>query len=119
VLPAEEPKLARTLEEVHKALAKLGNEFKARLYVAGYTDTVASREYNQDLSERRAMAIARWFSGHGLRVRACYQGFGEDSLAVQTPDETPEPRNRRTIHVLGNQTPPVSKVFPRPNWKCL
>jgi outer membrane protein OmpA-like peptidoglycan-associated protein len=117
--PEEAPKLARTLDRVHEALARLGNEFQARLYVAGYTDTVGSREYNQDLSERRAMSIARWFHAHGLKVRACAQGFGEDAPAVPTPDETPEPRNRRSLHVLANQPPPVSAPFPRQNWKCL
>ncbi len=116
---SEHAKLARTLESVHEALVKFGNEFQARLYVAGYTDSVGSREYNQDLSERRALAIARWFAGNGARVRICAQGFGEDALAVPTPDETPEPRNRRTLHVLANQPPPAAYPFPRANWKCL
>jgi outer membrane protein OmpA-like peptidoglycan-associated protein len=116
---AEEPKLERTLGKVHDALARIGNELKARLYVAGYTDTVGGREYNQDLSERRARAIASWFAAHGLKVRACYQGFGEDAPAVTTPDETPEARNRRTLHVLATQLPPASKTFPRSAWTCL
>ena len=113
------PKLARTLEGVHAALIKFGNEFKAKLYVAGYTDTVGGREYNQDLSARRAQAIASWFQSNGLKVRACWQGFGEEALAVTTPDETPEARNRRTVHVLANQPPPTSGTFPRASWKCL
>lgn len=119
VLPSEEPKLRETLSRIRTALAKQGNEFRARLYVAGYTDTVGSRESNQDLSDRRAGAIAQWLKAHGLEVGICYQGMGEDALAVPTPDETPEPRNRRTLHVLANQPPPVSKVFPRASWRCL
>jgi outer membrane protein OmpA-like peptidoglycan-associated protein len=119
-IPAsEEGKLSTTLASVREALHKFGREFQARLYVAGYTDTVGGREYNQDLSDRRALSIARWFTAHGLEVRTCYQGFGEDALAVQTADETPEPRNRRTLHVLANQPPPVSGTFPRAAWKCL
>jgi outer membrane protein OmpA-like peptidoglycan-associated protein len=119
VLPAEEPKLADTLAKVRTALGKQGNEFKARLYVAGYTDTVGGRDYNQELSDRRAAAIAHWMRAHGLEIGVCSQGMGEDGLAVPTPDETPEPRNRRTLYVLANQPPPASKVFPRSNWKCL
>jgi len=119
IRPEEAPKLERTLQQVHEALAKFGSELKARLYIGGYTDTVGSRESNQDLSERRARAIASWFMAHGLHVRACYQGFGEDALAVPTPDETPEARNRRTIHVLAPQAPPVNRVFPRDRWTCL
>jgi outer membrane protein OmpA-like peptidoglycan-associated protein len=119
ILAPEHEKLARTLDRVHEALAKFGNEFQARLYVAGYTDTVGSRESNQDLSERRALAIARWFAANGAKVRVCAQGFGEDAPAVRTPDETEEARNRRTLHVLANQPPPVGGPFPRANWKCL
>jgi outer membrane protein OmpA-like peptidoglycan-associated protein len=119
ILAAEVPKLARTLDGVHAALVKFGNEFKAKLYVAGYTDTVGGREYNQELSGKRAQAIASWFQSNGLKVRACWQGFGEEAPAVATPDETPEARNRRTIHVLANQPPPVSRTFPRTTWHCL
>jgi outer membrane protein OmpA-like peptidoglycan-associated protein len=119
IMAAEEPKLARTLDGIHAALLKFGNELKAKLYVAGYTDTVGSRDYNQDLSSRRALAIASWFQAHGMKVRACWQGFGEDALSIQTADETDEARNRRTIHVLASQPPPASKTFPRNAWKCL
>lgn len=118
IRPTEEPKLRHTMQNVQDALRRLANEFTARLYVAGYTDSVGTREYNQDLSERRASEIARWFKSHGIAVGVCYQGFGEDAPAVSTPDETPEPRNRRTVHVLANQHPPRSKTFPRRSWKC-
>ncbi len=103
IVPTEEPKLRRTQEAVREALKKFGNELKANLYVAGYTDTVGSRDYNQDLSSRRALSIAHWFKTNGLEIRVCHQGFGEDAPVVGTPDETPEPRNRRTLHVLANQ----------------
>ncbi|NOZ01706.1 MAG: matrixin family metalloprotease [Deltaproteobacteria bacterium] len=119
IRPSEESKLRKTLKDVRSALARLGNEFRARLYVAGYTDTVGTPGYNRDLSRRRAKSIAGWFKSHGLKCGVCYQGFGEDALEVDTPDETPEPRNRRTVHVLANQHPPVSKTFPRRDWKCL
>lgn len=118
ILHSEEEKLERTLQNIQDALKRFGNEFKARLYVAGYTDTVGTKEYNQDLSERRAHAIASWFKSHGLHIQVCSQGFGEDALLVPTPDETPEPKNRRTVHVLANQHPPISAVFPRADWRC-
>jgi outer membrane protein OmpA-like peptidoglycan-associated protein len=119
ILPAEEPKLSPVLEKVFAALAQLGGGFKANLYVAGYTDTVGSRESNQALSEKRARAISQWFSSNGLKIGACYQGFGEDVLAVPTPDETDEVRNRRTIFVIASSPPPKSTTFPRQSWKCL
>lgn len=115
----EEPKLARSLQEVRSAMNRLSSAFSARLFVAGYTDTVGSPQYNRDLSRRRAEAIARWFVAHGLSIAVCWQGFGEDALAVPTPDETPEPRNRRTLYVLADQPPPVSRLFPGADWHCL
>lgn len=117
IAPDQEPKLARTLDEVHKALDKLGSQVRFRLYVAGYTDSVGSREYNQNLSEARAASIAAWMRAHGIRVPVCSQGFGEDAQAVETPDETEEPRNRRSLFVLAGQGP-MTRSFPRGNWKC-
>ncbi len=116
---SEEPKMERTLAKVRDAIARLSSTFAARLYVAGYTDTVGDRDYNRVLSRRRAEAIARWFRAHGLAIGICWQGFGEEAPAVPTSDETPEPRNRRTLHVLANQTPPVSRAFPAADWACL
>jgi len=117
ILPPEEAKLERTLAEVRAAVAKVGAEFRLRLYVAGYTDTVGTRESNQDLSNLRAAAIAGWLRAHGLEIPVCSQGFGEDVLAVMTRDETPEARNRRTVHLLAVQ-PPSSAGFPRKDWRC-
>ncbi len=119
VRTSEEPKMRRTLAEVRAALARLSSAFSARLYVAGYTDTAGGRDHNRDLSRRRAEAITRWFRAHGLSIGMCWQGFGEDALAVPTPDETPEPRNRRTLYVLADQPPPVSRTFPGSDWQCL
>ncbi len=113
----QEPKLVKTLAEVNKALKKLGDQLKFRLYVAGYTDTVGSREHNQRLSEARAASIAAWMRANGLKIQVCSQGFGEDALAVETPDETDEPRNRRSKFVLAAQGP-WTEAFPRANWSC-
>lgn len=119
ILPAEEPKLVEVLERVFAALNKLGAGFQANLYVAGYTDTVGSNESNYVLSEKRAKSISQWFRNNGLHIRTCYQGFGEDSLAVKTDDNVDEARNRRTIFVIASQQPPRNATFPRGNWKCL
>jgi len=118
IRPDEEPKLQRIAAEIQAALARLKSVLAARLYIAGYTDTVGTNDYNLSLSRRRAEAIAHWFRRHGLAMSICWQGFGEDALAVPTPDETPEPRNRRTLYVLADSAPPVSKVFPRADWQC-
>ncbi len=117
ILPAEEPKLDRALAGIQDALDKLGKQVRLRLYVGGYTDTVGDKAHNQALSEARAGSLASWLRAHGLKVGVCSQGFGEDVLAVQTPDETPEPKNRRSVFVLAGQSPSMN-AFPRGNWKC-
>ncbi len=69
---------------------------QTQFLVWGFTDTVGTPEYNQALSERRANAVADYLAGKGVsRDRMVVQGFGETNLAVPTPDQTPEPRNRR------------------------
>ena len=68
-----------------------------RFRVEGHTDTVGPGAMNQDLSERRAAAVRDFLvQRHGLaagRIEAA--GLGEQQLLVPTPDEVPEPRNRR------------------------
>lgn len=68
-----------------------------RFRIAGHTDTVGSRAYNLTLSQERANAVAQYleskFSISASRLTAI--GRGENGLLVQTPPQTPEPRNRR------------------------
>ncbi|MFU8806474.1 MAG: OmpA family protein, partial [Bradymonadaceae bacterium] len=105
----EIPKLEKTLADIKKAMAEhAGKGLEMQLYIAGYTDTVGTPQSNQRLSTARARAIARWFRQNGLSIPIYYQGFGQSVLAVDTPDETNEARNRRAIYVLGNSPPPTS-----------
>ncbi|MEA5114918.1 MAG: OmpA family protein [Geobacteraceae bacterium] len=64
--------------------------------VVGHTDRVGSREANFALAIDRAqtvsdLLVARGFAPDSLEVTS----HGEDNPLVRTPDETPEPRNRR------------------------
>lgn len=64
--------------------------------VWGFTDNVGTKEYNQKLSERRAEAVAAYLESKGVsRDRMVIKGFGMTNLAVETPPQTPEARNRR------------------------
>jgi outer membrane protein OmpA-like peptidoglycan-associated protein len=69
----------------------------SRIRIEGHTDTVGTRAMNHLLSERRAQSVTGYLIGRG-RIdpgRLIAVGMGEDDLAVPTPDQTPEPRNRR------------------------
>ena len=119
IRPSEAPKLKQTLKQVREALAKHGALLQLKLFVAGYTDTVGSKSANRRLSFNRARSIAGWFRAHGLRIPIHYQGFGEDVLAVGTPNETAEPKNRRALYFLSSQIPAKSKALPKQNWARL
>jgi len=71
---------------------------QSRITVVGHTDTSGSADYNQKLSERRANVVVEALVDMGAR-RAAIQasGVGETDLAIQTPDNTKEARNRRSV----------------------
>ena len=68
--------------------------------VTGHTDTSGSASYNQRLSERRAIHVARALNKMGVPPNAiAVAGRGENDLAVPTPDGVREARNRRVTIV--------------------
>ncbi len=73
----------------------------ADVVVVGHTDTMGSTRANFDLGLKRAMMVRNLLAGAGLdpaRIEA--SSLGETDLFVKTPDETPEPRNRRVDIVV-------------------
>lgn len=114
--PAEVPKLMQPIGRIMKELRKVAGVLPMTLYVGGYTDTVGKPGDNAELSRKRAKSIAAWFAKKGVNIPIFYQGFGESALAVQTPDNTDEPRNRRAAYVLSTEPPPASRGFPRRAW---
>jgi outer membrane protein OmpA-like peptidoglycan-associated protein len=74
---------------------------QSHITVVGHTDTSGSAEYNQKLSVRRANVVVEALVDMGAR-RAAIQasGVGETDLAVQTPDNIKEARNRRSVVAL-------------------
>ncbi len=116
ITAAEAPKLERTWTTVREVLDKYGRVVKIKLYVAGYTDTVGSSASNLELSRRRAQAIARWFRDRGFPGEVYWQGFGEEALAVPTPDETDALPNRRALYLLAAERPPVTPDLPASDW---
>lgn len=47
------------------------------LEIGGHTDSIGSDEYNDDLSRRRAEAVAEWLLGADVDVAMAIEGFGE------------------------------------------
>ncbi len=68
----------------------------ADVSVIGHTDTAGNAESNASLAYRRANSIAVLLRERGLQpATLTIESHGERNLLVATPDETPEPRNRR------------------------
>ena len=81
------------LPQVLKAVAT----FSAPEVVAvGHTDTTGDGKANAALGLNRANAVRALLIGAGLDASLIeVTSHGEADLLVKTPDETPEPRNRR------------------------
>jgi len=90
------PEAQHTVDQLGQALSSqrlAGYKFR----IEGHTDTVGTQVYNLALSKRRAETVASYleekFNIPSSRLEA--EGMGEKELLVQTPNQTPEPRNRR------------------------
>jgi outer membrane protein OmpA-like peptidoglycan-associated protein len=64
--------------------------------VVGHTDTIGARDYNYQVSLRRARKVADLLASQGVdRNILDIESHGEDNLLVKTGDQVREPRNRR------------------------
>lgn len=87
-------------------LDQVGQDFAlgktSQVRIAGHADRSGSEAYNDALSERRARAVAGALVGRGIPEWAMYvQWLGERQPRIATPDDTPEPQNRRVEIVFG------------------
>lgn len=78
-----------------------------RVRVEGYTDSVGSETYNQQLSERRAQSVANAMSQRGVDpTRMTVVGYGEANPVAPNNTEYGRQQNRRVNFVIlnaGNQ----------------
>jgi OOP family OmpA-OmpF porin len=89
--------LTRDAQRVIREAADEYRQFApVRVVVLGHADLVGRPEANQRLSERRAKAVLEALVAAGVPADRITAGaFGESQPAFVTPDETPEPQNRR------------------------
>lgn len=90
------------LDSVAKVLLKFD---KTAINVDGYTGSTGSFEYNQSLSERRAMSVSNYLSQVGVdRLRISSRGFGEHNPIASNDSEGGRAANRRVeIWIRGTQ----------------
>jgi outer membrane protein OmpA-like peptidoglycan-associated protein len=96
------PDAERTLYEVSEVV----KGYKARpVRVEGHTDSVASDEYNQKLSERRADAVRAWLAAHGAeKGRLTTRGHGETKPVADNTSVAGRQKNRRVEVIIAKGT---------------
>ncbi len=83
---------------IQQAAADIQQGRASRVTVTGHTDTTGRAPYNQQLSERRADTVRAELVAAGVPAdRIVVSGQGESDLAVPTPNNVDEPRNRRVL----------------------
>ena len=91
--------------ELNKLVAHLKKHEQLQLEIRGHTDSVGSAMYNQDLSRRRARAVASYLMQYGIDARriTC-KGFGYDIPVADNVQTKGRQLNRRVEFLLsGNK----------------
>lgn len=89
------PESAQVLQKLVEYLK--ANPDISRVRLEGHTCDLASEEYNQALSVRRAISVADWLVDHGLdHMRLLAVAFGESRPMVSNRTPTGRRENRRT-----------------------
>lgn len=87
------PGFQSTMDKIADVVARYG---KTTLTVAGHTDDVGTGPYNQGLSERRALAVARYLESHRVDpLRLATVGKGESMPIASNATESGRAENRR------------------------
>jgi len=81
---------------VNQIFAEIARRPAPEVAIIGHTDRVGSMQYNDALSLRRAERCREELIKLGIpKVRITVAGRGSREPEIPTPDQVPEPRNRR------------------------
>jgi OOP family OmpA-OmpF porin len=81
---------------LENALLVLNEYPKTRIEISGHSDDVGTREFNLELSRKRAESVKRWFVGKGIdEKRIATRGAGPDEPIADNKDAAGKQKNRR------------------------
>ena len=87
------PGFHSTLDKLADVVVRYG---KTSLTIVGHTDNVGSEQYNQKLSERRAVSVAQYFESRRVSpLRLATLGKGEGEPVASNNTESGRSANRR------------------------
>ncbi|HEX4663844.1 MAG TPA: OmpA family protein [Terriglobales bacterium] len=80
-----------------------------KVQVEGYTDSTGSPEYNQRLSEQRAMTVRDYLTAQGINMNSVTaQGFGQNDPVASNGTASGRQQNRRVQMVVSGE--PIGEV---------
>lgn len=93
--------------ELNRLLEFMNNYPNIRIHIQGHTDSVGDENYNQQLSERRADAVARFLRVNGINTdRLIVEGKGEsDPIADNNSAEGRQQNRRVEFEIIENNQP--------------
>jgi outer membrane protein OmpA-like peptidoglycan-associated protein len=90
---AIKPGFHSTMDKVADVVVRYG---KTTLTIVGHTDNVGTDEYNQQLSQRRALSVAQYLESRRVdALRLATAGKGETQPAASNASESGRQANRR------------------------
>jgi outer membrane protein OmpA-like peptidoglycan-associated protein len=88
-------------EELQDLYQFLSRDSDLQLHLAGHTDGTGRAEYNQLLSEKRCLAVARYLENLGIPSgRIQWIGFGSSKPVASNDTESGRSRNRRVEFLI-------------------
>lgn len=90
--------------EINRVAQVLTQYPQTDIQIAGHTDSTGAEDYNQQLSERRAMSVQNALANQGvaaMRMRAI--GFGESQPIADNSTEAGRQLNRRVVVTIAPQ----------------
>jgi outer membrane protein OmpA-like peptidoglycan-associated protein len=87
--------------EIKSVYEKMKTNAAWHIFIGGHTDNIGSRNYNQQLSEKRAQAVAHYLMDLGLETdRISWKGYGSTKPATERSEPNERKRNRRVEFMI-------------------
>ncbi len=96
--------------ELSNLLLLLEENSSITVEISGHTDDTGGEEYNQKLSEERALAVVKYLTERGIdKARITHRGYGMTKPVADNRSEEGRRLNRRTeVVITGKEYPPTS-----------
>jgi len=102
----DESSLTQNSENNVESLASTLKEYdETNIIIQGYTDSIGSKEYNKNLSERRALSVAQELINNNVEDdRLQVEGYGEQHPVATNATEYGRQQNRRVeVAIMANE----------------